>query len=211
MFGYNEILAGFLVLEGIDGAGTSTQRQLVAQALAATGKTVYDTWEPTESAIGRLIRSALKAEIDLEPGTIARLFAADRYEHIEGTNGIRQALDRGERVVCDRYVLSSLAYQGLLIGDDQVWQLNQNFPLPECLVFIDVDQHISAERRLRRGGIEEIYEESDFQGKVRLAYRRHLDALESARPDVRIGRFDGRLEIQTLHREICGFLGIAPI
>ena len=139
MFGYNERLESFIVIEGIDGAGTSTQRSLLCQALQGTGKLVFDTWEPTEGPIGRLIRSALRAEISLSTQTIAHLFAADRCEHLEGANGIRTALQSGKTVVCDRYILSSLAYQGMLLSTEAVWQLNQAFPLPACLIFIDVD------------------------------------------------------------------------
>lgn len=211
MFGYNEMLSRFIVIEGIDGAGTSTQRQLLCQALRVNGRKILDTWEPSEGPVGQLIRNALKGTVTLTPATVAYLFAADRHEHLDGPGGIRQSLALDEWVVCDRYILSSLAYQGLLIGDEAVWQLNQNFPLPEYLIFVDVDTETSTERRHKRGGIEEIYDQESFQAKVRSAYHRHIDQLRLQRPELKIKRFDGSQSVSKLHRDICDFLGISPI
>ena len=79
------ILTDFIVFEGIDGAGTSTQLNLISQKL---GETAWVTAEPTDSPIGRLIREFLKGKFSLTENTVTRLFAADREEHIYGENGI---------------------------------------------------------------------------------------------------------------------------
>ena len=211
MFGYNEILGGFTVIEGIDGAGTSTQRKLLAQAFATTGQSVYDTWEPSDGPVGLLIRRALRAEINLNQGTIARLFAADRQEHLFGQHGIAERTGRGERVICDRYLFSSLAYQSLYLPPEEIWHLNQSFPLPEHLIFIDVDLETSSKRRQQRGGNEEIYETDRIQTQVRDAYHRIFQLLAETRPEVKVLRLDGSSDIQSIHHALCAFVQIPPL
>src|SRR5690242_11830346 len=95
---------GFLVLEGMDGTGTTTLAQLVADGLHARDLRVCLTAEPTDGPLGRLLRRHLKGEVDLDPFTTALVFSGDRADHLART--IRPALDRGEWVVCDRYLLS---------------------------------------------------------------------------------------------------------
>jgi dTMP kinase len=210
VFGNNEILSGFTVIEGIDGAGTSTQRSLLSKAYEAAGRPVYDTWEPSDGPVGRLIRQALRAEIILDQGTIARLFAADRQEHLHGTGGIAGRTRAGQQVVCDRYLFSSLAYQSLYLTREEIWALNRAFPLPEALIFIDVDLATSAERRRKRGEAEELYDAERIQEHVRQAYHGLLDELAATRPEVRLLRLDGGRDIATTHRAICEFLKLTP-
>jgi dTMP kinase len=165
-----------LVLEGTDGSGTSTQMELLKQRFAAPGKALpplYATAEPTAGELGRLIRRALKGEPALLPETLARLFAADRGEHLYGGGGIAERAGRGELVVCDRYIPSSLVYQGLECGEELPRDLNRAFPAPELILFFDLDPHIAAER-IRGRKERDIYEYLDFQIKAR---RRYLDLL----------------------------------
>jgi dTMP kinase len=184
-----EILRNFVVLEGPDGSGTSTQLELLKRRLggpggtpgsgkgagAGKGVTLYATAEPTEGELGRLIRRGLRG--GLLPETLARLFAADRGEHLYGGGGMVERAGRGELVVCDRYVPSSLVYQGLECGEELPRTLNRPFPAPELILFFDLDPRIALER-IRDRKERDIYEYLDFQIKVR---RRYQDLLPTLR------------------------------
>jgi dTMP kinase len=175
------ILQNFAVLEGLDGSGTSTQMELLKQrfAAAAPGRPVlHAAAEPTGGELGRLIRRALRGELPLRPETLARLFAADRGEHLYGAGGIVERAGRGELVVCDRYVPSSLVYQGLECGEELPRTLNSPFPAPQLIVFFDLDPHTAAERISARKD-RDIYEYLEFQIKVRDRYRSLLPVLRA--------------------------------
>lgn len=101
----------FIVLEGIDGSGTTTQLSRVSAALRTLGHRVHETREPTGGRIGKLIREQLSDPSGVSARCLALLFAADRIDHLD--REILPALARGEVVVCDRYVMSSLVYQSL--------------------------------------------------------------------------------------------------
>src|SRR4051794_5496285 len=100
----------FVVLEGMDGAGTTTLSHLVTEGLRSRDLRVCLTAEPTDGPFGRVLRSHLKGDLTLDAHTTALVFSADRADHLART--VRPALARGEWVVCDRYLLSTLAYQG---------------------------------------------------------------------------------------------------
>jgi dTMP kinase len=159
----------FVVFEGVDGAGTTTQLRLAGEALSRAGIPHWTTCEPTARPEGALIRRILGGGLVADPGTVAYLFAADRHEHLHGTGGMLERLGRGEIVICDRYVLSSLAYQGASCGEELPAALNARFPLPELLVYFDVDPSVSMGRVGKRVA-REIYEELGFQERVRAAY-----------------------------------------
>lgn len=99
----------FIVLEGCDGSGKSTQLRHLVDRLQARGYSTYATAEPTRSAVGELLRQGLSAALAFDRETMALLFASDRRHHV--ANEIRPALDRGEIVVCDRYDLSNVVYR----------------------------------------------------------------------------------------------------
>ena len=170
------ILRNFVVLEGGDGSGTTTQlKKLEALKSCKTARpAIHTTFEPTNGPIGSLIRRNLKGEIVLDSRTIAFLFAADRNEHLFNKGGIIEKCENGEIVVCDRYVLSSLVYQGITCGDDLPAMLNSGFPLPELIIFFDLDPVIAQERMNSRE-YKEIYENLEFQVKVLGRYRDLLD------------------------------------
>ena len=106
------ILKNFVVFEGLDGTGTTSQLRLLQEAFAALGRqdAVQFTCEPTDGAIGKLIREALSGALEFDAQTIAYLFGADRCEHIYGKEGIVAQLHAGKAVFSDRYLFSSLAY-----------------------------------------------------------------------------------------------------
>jgi len=168
-----KILQNFVIFEGGDGSGTTTQIKILGDRFSSeTGRlpVLHRTFEPTDNPIGRLIRQGLRGEIPFKNETIARLFAADRYEHLYGPDGIAERCGRGELVVCDRYVLSSLVYQGITCGNDLPAALNRNFPVPELILFFDVDPR-TAQKRMNNRTQKEIYEYLDFQIKVREQYK----------------------------------------
>jgi dTMP kinase len=108
-----KILSNFAVFEGGDGSGTTTQMSLLSRRFSAVSPVFFPTFEPTGGPVGKIIRAALGKEIALLPETLARLFAADRGEHLYAPEGILERAARGELVISDRYVLSSLVIRVL--------------------------------------------------------------------------------------------------
>jgi dTMP kinase len=183
-----DIIPNFAVFEGGDGSGTTTQLSMLCERLKTAGKPAFfSTFEPTDGPTGRLIRSALRKEIILEPETMALLFAADRNEHLYGPDGILKRAGRGEMVICDRYVLSSLVYQGIECGGELPQSLNSRFPAPETLIFLDIEPEI-AQSRMKERASREIYEYLDFQVKVREKYKSSLKIYSDA--GVRVEKLD---------------------
>lgn len=168
----------FIVLEGLDGAGTTTQCAAIAQAFRAEGHTVHVTMEPSPGPIGALIRQALTQRIGLPGGgpltaeTLALLFAADRVDHLAAE--IEPALARGALVLSDRYLLSSLAYQGSQVGMDWVALVNGRARRPDLTLFLEVDAKVAASRRHGRGGRVELYERDDVQRRTAAWYRKAI-------------------------------------
>ena len=166
--------ARFIVLEGGDGCGKSTQARLLAAALRREGLEVVQTFEPGATPLGSAIRElVLHSRSDVTPLAEALLMAADRAQHV--VEQIRPALDRGEWVVCDRYVPSSLVYQGVVrgLGIDRVRDLNQaalDDAPPDRVVLLDVPDDLAAGRVNRaRDRLEA--EGDEFHRAVREAYR----------------------------------------
>lgn len=158
-------MKNFIVFEGIDGSGTTTQMKRLSGALGAAGLPHHATAEPTGRPEGKLIRTILSGALDASPGTVAHLFAADRHEHLHGTGGILERLSRGEIVVSDRYVLSSLAYQGSTCGSELPEFLNSRFPAPGLTLYFEIDPEESMARLGSRASLE-IYEKLHIQQKV---------------------------------------------
>jgi dTMP kinase len=164
----------FLVFEGGEGAGKSTQMELLTSFLQREGHRVVVTREPGGTRVGDRIRDILldPAASEMSPKTEALLYAADRAQHVEEV--IRPALDRGEIVISDRYVDSSLAYQGHArgLGHDDVFGLNlwgTAGLLPDLVFFLELEPEVG----LMRGGANDRIEQEnlDFHERVRAAYR----------------------------------------
>jgi len=181
-----DIISNFAALEGGDGSGTTTQMSMLTERLKNSQKPIFfPTFEPTDREIGKMLRAVLKKEITVLPRTLAMLFAADRNEHLYGPDGILHRAKKGELVVSDRYVLSSLVYQGIECGDELPKALNSPFPAPEITIFLDIKPEIALERMKNRDTVE-IYEYLDFQKKV---YEKYLSVLET------YGKAGGKVEI----------------
>ena len=157
----------FIVLEGLDGSGKSTQITLLAQALQAQGRKVHCTAEPTSSATGGLIRDTLSGSYARSGAELAALFLTDRIAHnVDPVRGFRRLLREGWDVVCDRYYYSSFAYQGLSTDLDWVLDMNLNCPdlaKPDLCVFLDVDYRSCKERLDQDRASLEIFERDPEQ------------------------------------------------
>ena len=195
-----EVIKNFVVLEGLDGSGTTTQLNIITKRLEKDGITVIRTFEPTDNPIGKLIRKVLKKELSLEPKTISRLFVADRHEHIYGKNGIIENSSKGHLVLCDRYLFSSLAYQTPECGFDYVKNINQNFPLPEHIFFFNVPVNICQERIAKRGDEKELFDAYEYQLKVHKNYLRALELYKNS--EMNIHTIDGTKSPEEISNEI---------
>lgn len=173
----------FIVVEGIDGSGSTTHTKLLGKALRQRGLSVVETCEPSPGPIGALIRQVLQRRLFVADATgprafawstMALLFAADRMDHLDST--IVPALREGKVVLSDRYDLSSLAYQSVTApnGDKVVpWirELNAAALRPDLTIVIDVPVEVAEERRRSRGGVEEMFESRDLQTRLCSVYR----------------------------------------
>jgi dTMP kinase len=163
----------FIVFEGGEGTGKSTQMKLLRDWLAQEGREVVETREPGGTAIAERIRQILLDPMskDMDPKTETLLFAASRAQHVAEV--IRPALDRDAVVLSDRYVDSSIAYQGLArgLGEDDVLHLNV-WATDELLPDIVVLLHLDPETGLNRAGRGDRMEQEDmaFHQKVADAY-----------------------------------------
>ncbi len=179
----------FIVLEGLDGSGTTTQAHLLERRLAALGP-AWATCEPSEGPAGRLIRRILAGEEACDPRALALLFAADRLNHLYGPDGILEHLRRGVHVVCDRYYLSSLAYQTLEAPFSWVYAINSRALRPDLTVFLEVPvAECLARIGIRQGERKELFERQEALEHVRARYYRAIARLHRRE---RIAIVDGR-------------------
>ena len=160
----------FIVFEGLDGSGKTTQLRALVRYLEDRGEECYSTSEPTDSPFGATLRSCLRGRIDTNEYTIAALFAADRVDHIlNSTSGIKKKLEEGVNVFCDRYYFSSYAYNGEFVPFEWVVELNRparELMRPDLTVFIDLSSEDSMKRVSRRSEAER-YETMEKQKKIR--------------------------------------------
>ena len=167
----------FVVLEGLDGAGTTTQAGLLAAVLRERGIDVCLTAEPSDGPLGRVARAHVRREISLSPEATALAFVGDRADHLARV--IRPALAGGRWVVCDRYVLSTLAYQGAE-GVDRLWVLRASGTLdrPDLTVFLDVPAG-ERRRRISSRTATERYEAETLQDALGRSYEAAIELLRS--------------------------------
>ena len=162
-------MSRFIVLEGIDGAGTTTQLGYLMTWLSEQGISVQGTREPTDRAVGRVIRATLqKKEGAPSRACLPWLFAADRSDHIFGE--IQPWMAEGQWVISDRYYHSSLAYQTLDLPFDEVMSLNAAFPIPHLTLFLTLDVDTALSRIEGRAGTREIFETKRILERVAQQY-----------------------------------------
>ncbi len=171
----------FIVIEGIDGAGKSTQIELLAEKLRAAGRTVHITAEPTASVSGGLLRDALGGISSRTPCEMAALFVLDRIFHNVNPNGINAMLQKDIDVICDRYYYSSLAYQGSQTDLKWVADMNLNCPeirKPDLCIFLDLAPEESLKRISKGRTTTELYEKLDVLQSVRKRFFDIFDLLK---------------------------------
>jgi dTMP kinase len=167
----------FIVIEGADGVGSSTQCGMLVDTLKAEGRIAMLTGEPSSGEIGRLARELLRSGGETNPATLALLFAADRLEHYN--NVIRPALQAGIDVVSDRYLLSSYVYQSLDVPLDLVKSFNAVAVPADVTILISLPFDVAWERiqrRLKSGtAVEEIFDKLESQKRIHANYKNMLD------------------------------------
>lgn len=208
LFIYNKlmVLKNFIVFEGIDGAGTSTQIKRLVQS---NPEKYIATAEPTSGPTGKFLRQMLAGDFHVDEKTNAYLFAADRCEHIFGKGGVKELCDSGKTVVSDRYFFSSLAYQSVSCGLELPMLLNSPFPLPEYLFFFDINPEVSLARVNARNEKKEIYENIEAQKKIAALYEKVVSMYEtdaSLRGEMKIIRIDASKSIEEIGENISKIL-----
>lgn len=168
----------FIVLEGIDGSGTTTVGRMLESELKTKGINAHYTFEPTSGPIGSLIKNILSGRIvanskwnmryGFDQRSVALLFAADRLDHI--FSEIEPLLKHGYVVISDRYKYSSYAYQSLFVDSIWVREINRFAIEPDLIFFLDVDVDVGLRRVGRRGSVKEIYEKKNLLKRARMNY-----------------------------------------
>jgi len=183
-------------LEGVDGSGISTQAaRLQAFLESYSGRKVLSTKEPSDGPVGFLLRQALNQRLTgLNQEIFALLFAADRLDHLN--QRIRPALAQGSHVVCDRYLWSSLAYQGESVHTDWVEQINARALKPDLTLFIRVAPEVTLERIHSNRFQVDLFEHKAFLERVLARFDDLVaQAREQGEPVVVI---DGSLPVESV-------------
>jgi len=160
----------FICIEGLDGSGKSTQAKLLTKKLCKEGYDAVFTAEPSQGKIGKFLRKRLFDQERMSTTVEALLFAADRIDHVQST--VDSALKEGKIVISDRYVYSSLAYQGSEgLNLDWIESINVNARKPDLSLFIDVPPEVVLERLKRK---KSVMENLQTQQCVRKIYQKYV-------------------------------------
>jgi len=161
----------FIVFEGPDGSGQSTQASFLAEFFMKNGKDIVVTKEPTQtSEAGKRIKKILEEKIEIDPMKLQKLYVDDREEHLNSL--IIPALKKGSIVICDRYLFSTLAF-GKAHGADleELIKMNDNFLYPDLIFFLNVDAKICIERIEKRADPKTLFEKEERLAKVLKNYQ----------------------------------------
>jgi len=201
----------FLVFEGIDGSGTSTQTELLQHALRQQGIKCTTTCEPSDGPVGNLIRQIFKGRIkapngsnpdrlggDLFDEQMAYLFAADRHDHLYNEiDGVYKLIDSGTTVICTRYFFSSIAYHCSSDSDFKfVYDLNKNFPNPDLIIYLDNPTSESL-KRIESRKFKDSYENEKKLNQARKNYKKAIENYSG-----RILQIAANAPINQIHEEI---------
>lgn len=201
----------FIVFEGIDGSGTSTQTALLLNALQENKIKCAATCEPSDGPIGNLIRQIFKGRVkaphgknpyklggDLFDEQMAYLFAADRHDHLYNEiDGIHWLLEKGVTVVCTRYIFSSIAYHCSSESDFKfVRDLNKSFPQPDITIYLDNPTEESI-KRMETRSFKDTYENEEKLNLARINYSRAI-----ANHTAPLIQISAQKPILTIHEEI---------
>jgi dTMP kinase len=198
----------FVVLEGIDGAGTTTHAGRLAERLRSGHVPVRATREPSDGPVGTLVRQVLTGRVVVPGGrapgwaTMALLFAADRMDHVESE--VEPVLTEGGVVLSDRYDASSLAYQSVSSGGDSkeavewIRSLNRYVLRPDLTIVLDVSPEVAASRRLSRNDVAQLYDQNEVQRALAAFYKnlaRHM-------PQDRVVVIDADGPVDVVHERV---------
>jgi dTMP kinase len=198
----------FVVLEGIDGAGTTTQVVRLAEKMRSMRVLVRTTREPSDGPVGTLVRQVLTGRVVVPGGrapgwaTMALLFAADRMDHVEAE--IEPFVAESGVVVSDRYDASSLAYQSVSSGAESreavewIRSLNRYVRRPDLTIVLDLPADVAADRRMRRGEAAQLYEQNEVQRALAAFYK----DLAKHMPNDRIVVVDASGTVDEVHSRV---------
>jgi dTMP kinase len=197
--------AQLIVIEGLDGAGTTTQARRLVEHFTARGRRAHLTREPSDGPIGRLLRELLAGahaigDQPLSQSTFGLLFAADRLDHLQ--REVEPALARGDDVVSDRWYHSSLAYQGTGAERDWIATLNARARRPDITVFLKVRPDVAAKRRVDAGRAQELFEDLAMQREVDAGYKATIAELQTQ--GEKIVTVDGELAADAVFAQVLG-------
>ena len=171
----------FIVFEGIDGCGKTTQISLLKQRIEQCGFSCFETREPSDGPVGSMIRQCLTGRLETDESTLAALFAADRLDHLNNkTDGLCQKVNDGITVISDRFILSTYAYQSVRVPLDWVMNINSlaaSTLRPDYHIFIDVEPDITLERMAKGRFHTELFENKQRLTEVRNRYLELIDKL----------------------------------
>jgi len=201
-----------IVLEGLDGAGTTTQARRLVEHLRRRGQRAHGTREPSDGPIGRLIREMLVGQHAVAAGAIRQstfglLFAADRMDHLQ--REVEPQLAAGATVISDRWYHSSLAYQGTGADRDWITTLNARARRPDLTLFLQVRPEVAAQRRVAAGRVQELFEDLAMQQDVDAGYQATISELSAL--GERIEVIDGELPMDAVFQQILAHVGESPV
>lgn len=203
--------APFIVIEGIDGAGTTTQSLRLLEALRARNVAVHGTREPSDGPVGLLLRQILTGKLasageatPLRGKKLALLFAADRMDHLESE--VLPRIDAGVCVLSDRYDHSSIAYQSVSerSSDSIPWlrDLNRFATRPDLTLVLDVSADVARARRLARSAEKELFDDDDLQARLAEFY----SGIDRYFPEDRIVHVDANRGADEVFEELLSFV-----
>lgn len=197
------------MFEGLDGSGTTTQAERLARRLVASGRRAHLTAEPSTGPVGLQLREILAGRLQGGRGqpwdrrVLGLLFAADRLDHWRSE--IEPLLAEGVDVVCDRYLLSSIAYQGLDSPIPWLRTLNRWVGRPDRTFFLRVPPEVALRRRLRASeGAAELFETLPLQERIAAGYEEAVRTLEGRH---RIVALDGLQDVEAIHEAVWDLVG----
>lgn len=195
----NQYKGKFIVFEGLDGSGQSTQARLLKEYFEKQGEKVLLTKEPTPwTKAGKKIKEVLDEKVQIDPLKLQKLFVKDRAEHLK--EEIIPALKRGEVVISDRYFFSTLAFGGLDVSMNKLIKLNNKFIYPDTIFFLKVGPKECLRRiNARREGIK-FFEKLDKLKKVLKNYQEAIKLFDN------VIIINGEESIEEIHQKIILFL-----
>lgn len=195
----------FIALEGIDGSGKSIQVDSLKKKIQKTNHACYKTEEPTQGPVGALIRQCLCGRLTIDENTLAAMFAADRLDHLYNhVNGLRDKLIKGTSVICDRYLLSSYAYQSVRAPLEWIEDINriaEDTVKVDRHIFLDVSPETAVKRIAANRQSRDLFEKKDRLTAVRENYLNIIKLLkEEHQADIVI--IDGEQPVEKVTEDI---------